>query len=98
MDDGTMTEREAWLLIAVHLEAIGMPWSGDGMPLTGLCSIVRYLNLDGLISDAVRNRMNRRIRRALRKHQYSRALAYLERPYRAAPRIKWCLKFAEECK
>lgn len=86
-----MTEREAWLLLATHLEAIGMPWHPSGFETSGLCAGINYMHKDGLITFSVMQSMNNRIDRALPKNS-----VYLENPDAAKPRVKWCLKFAEE--
>jgi hypothetical protein len=87
-----LSARKAWLLLATHFEAIGMPKHVDGSPLDGLCGCVDYLVQDKVIDHFAASQMRARIWGALPPGR-----RYLERPSQAKPRIKWCLKFAKAC-
>jgi hypothetical protein len=87
----TLTEREAWLWLAAHLEAIGMPFTVSTGRVDGLCLATTLMSMDDCISEDTLENMHERIRAHLKGRVYFCC------SYAVKPRIAWCLKFAEEC-
>lgn len=97
------TETEAWTAVAETLEMTGeMPvrWVVEGVEdkCPGLCSMIRRMANDGVISDHLYEMMGTRITNELDKRNSAARREYLDQPWKVGPRIKIARKFAEESK
>lgn len=88
-----LSESEAWMLL--HDVITGAPdavvRNTDGRPLSGLCSAVYALRIDGLISRNMEGRMINRIYKDLGLK------LYLHTPFEWADQVraKYCLLYAD---
>lgn len=88
-----LTEAEAWEALADVLEGYGMPPITRHESSLGLCSSISLMCGDGAITRATARRMHARIKAHMRPGQY-----WLAPKRRAAPRVRWCRRFAEEAR
>lgn len=88
-----LTEAEAWEALADVLEGYGMPPVNRNESSLGLCYSISLMVGDGAITHATMRRMRARIKARLRPGQY-----WLAPKRRAAPRVRWCRRFAVEAR